>query len=390
MSNIDAMTSDYSQAAPEPDFDPAGLGNGDFKLETPDLDLESVCILTRYKEVRAAAYDPGAFSSREMLLTRGRPSISFAAPPISSDPPDHRWPRTILASVFSRSTIDRLTPRIEELAAGLIEGLAGKSVLDGAADYAAPLAARAFSVFLGTPDEDAERLQGWARDVSGGSQKNVEVYVQAMVEIGRYLDRAIELGPRPGGALDGLLSYRKDGRRLVRPRVIDMARLLVIAGSDTTAAVLGGAIHHLATHPDDRKTLVADISLMPVAIEEFLRLYTPVSPARVLRKDVEIGQRIQKAGDRVVLSFAAANRDPEAFANPDQVDFERIKNHHMAFGAGIHRCIGAYFAQAQLRIGLGLWLRAYPDYRSRSEPIWSAGAIRGLLSLPLEAAAAAP
>lgn len=356
---------------------------------TPDLDLERVCFLTRYGDVRAAAYDPSTFSSMEMLLTRQRPSLSFAAAPISSDPPNHRQPRIIMASIFSRTIIDPLTPQIEELADELIEGLAGKFVFDGAAHYAGPLAARAFSIFLGTPASDAEMLQDWARDVSRGSAQDVEVYVRAMVEIGRYLDRAIDSEPRPGSALEGLLSYRKDGRRLKRARVIDMARLLIIAGSDTTAAVLGGAIHYLASHSDDRKALAADMSLLPVAIEEFLRLYTPVSPARVLRKEVEIGQRTRPAGDRVVLSFAAANRDPEAFANPDQVDFERIKNDHMAFGAGIHRCIGAHFARAQLRIGLGRWLAAYPHYRLLGDPIWSAGVIRGLQSLPLERTAAA-
>lgn len=371
-----------------PSSDLSEVGHKDFNFDD-SVELKSPCLLSRYQAVRAAAYDPGAFSSREVLLTQGRPSVSFAAPPISSDPPHHRQPRAILASVLSRSIIDRLAPQIEELAETLIQGLAGQSTFDGAAHYAAPLAAQAFSAFLGVPAEDAEKLQDWARDVSRDSQPSGERYVRAMVAIGRYLDRTIELGPRPGSALDGLLSYRNKGRRLVRARVIDMARLLVIAGSDTTATVLGGAIHHLAAHPDDRNTLKADMSLMPVAIQEFLRLYTPVSPARVLRKDVEIGGRMRRAGDRVVLSFAAANRDPEAFANPDQVDFERIKNHHMAFGAGIHRCVGAYFAQLQLRIGLTRWLKAYPDYQLRGEPIWSEGVIRSLLSLPLEARTAA-
>jgi len=363
---------------------------GGWQFETSDLDWENVSFLTRYEDVRAAAHDPATFSSKKMLLTHERPSISFAAPPISSDPPSHRQPRALLTSVFSRSIIDGLTSRIEELAEALIQELVDRSEVDGASHYAAPLAARAFSTFLGTPVEDGEKLQGWARDVSHGGQRSAEIYVRAMVKIGRYLERAIGLGPSPGSALDRLLSYRKDGRRLVKAKVIDMARLLVIAGSDTTATVLGGAIHHLATHPDDRKTLVADMSLMPVAVEEFLRLYAPVSPARVLRKDVEIGQRAQKAGRRVVLCFAKANRDLEMFTNPDQIDFERVKNNHMAFGAGIHRCVGAYFAQVQLRIALSLWLKTYPDYRLRGDPIWSGGVIRSLLSLPLEIATAAP
>jgi len=167
--------------------------------------------------------------------------------------------------------------------------------------------------------------------------------------------------------------------------VLGTCQLLIIAGIDTTWSSIGSALWHLAQHPDDRRRLAADPSLIPTAVEELLRAYSPVTMARIVREPIDVGGVHMEAGDRVLMSFPAANRDPAAFDDADQVILDRERNRHIAFGVGIHRCAGSNLARMEMRVALEEWLARIPEF-SLEDPAavtWAAGQVRGPRSIPV-------
>jgi cytochrome P450 len=172
-------------------------------------------------------------------------------------------------------------------------------------------------------------------------------------------------------------------------QVLGALRLLLVAGIDTTWSAIGSSLWHLATHPADRERLVREPALLESAIEEFLRAYAPVTMAREIVENTELGGCPMRKSEMVMVSFPAANRDPEKFADPDIVRIDRAENPHVAFGLGIHRCIGSNLARMEMRIALEEWLKRVPDFSL--DPIrpmtWSEGAVRGPRLLPLILAA---
>jgi cytochrome P450 len=166
--------------------------------------------------------------------------------------------------------------------------------------------------------------------------------------------------------------------------------LLLIAGIDTTWSAIGASIWHLAKTPEDRKRLVAEPDLLPTAMEEFLRAYAPVTMARLVREDMEWNGVQMKEDDWVLLSFPAANRDPDKFERADEVIIDREVNKHAAFGLGIHRCVGSHLARMELRVALEVWLERVPEF-SLADPdavTWAPGQVRGPRALPIRINAA--
>ena len=174
-----------------------------------------------------------------------------------------------------------------------------------------------------------------------------------------------------------------------QPLSIDHVRgsivLLLIAGIDTTWSAIGASLLHLATHPEDRRRLVAQPELIPTAIEEFLRAYAPVTMARLVKEDVEIGGCPMQVDDWVLLPFPAANLDPAAFDRADEVLIDRAENRHLAFGLGIHRCLGSNLARLELRVAVEEFLAAFPNFEiADSDAVtWSVGQIRGPRTVPV-------
>ena len=176
-----------------------------------------------------------------------------------------------------------------------------------------------------------------------------------------------------------------DGQPLSQPHLLGMLRLLLIAGIDTTWSGIGASLWHLATHPADRRRLAADPSLMPTAIEEFLRAYSPVTMAREVVKETTVGGCAFKEKGQVLLSFPAANRDPAVFPDPDRVLIDRAENRHAAFGLGRHRCLGSNLARMEMTVAIEEWLARFPEFRlaDGAQVKWSEGTVRGPRRLPM-------
>ncbi|MBQ89224.1 MAG: hypothetical protein CL433_10355, partial [Acidimicrobiaceae bacterium] len=167
--------------------------------------------------------------------------------------------------------------------------------------------------------------------------------------------------------------------------VVGITNLLIVAGIDTTWSSIGSSLWHLATHPADRERLAVEPELMPIAVEEFLRFYAPVTMARVAEHDVEFNEDVYiQRGDKILMNFPAACHDPEHFEDPDTFIIDRARNRHVAFGSGIHRCAGSNLARLQMTTALRVWMDRIPEFSLRDgEPMeWAGGQVRGLGSCP--------
>jgi hypothetical protein len=176
-----------------------------------------------------------------------------------------------------------------------------------------------------------------------------------------------------------------DGQPLSDLHVQGSLRLLLIAGIDTTWSAIGSSLWHLAKTPSDRERLIAEPELMPYAIEEFLRAYSPVTMAREVMKETVVSGCPVKPGNMVLLSFPAANRDPAMFPDADKVIIDRKENRHAAFGLGIHRCIGSNLARMEMTVAIEEWMKRIPEFRldPAGTVTWSEGTVRGPRQLPV-------
>ena len=346
----------------------------------------------RYEDIRAVAYDPEHFSSRRIVLREDRPPL-IPFPPLTSDPPAHRADRKILLPPFTPAAAARLEPRTRALCRELIGWISSRDVCDGACDYAQEISARLTAHMMGLPEDMGDQFRIWIHDFLVVSMTDTTVLPRVLAEIDEFFTAEIaKRGLQPG---DDLISYlidvRVDGKPIGNDHIKATLRLILFAGIDTTWSSIGTSLWHLATHDDDRRRLAAEPQLIPIAIEEFLRAYAPVSAAREIVNDTAIGGCPVKQGEMVLLSFAAANRDPDVFPDADGVMIDRAENRHAAFGLGIHRCIGSHLARMEMRVAIEEWLLAFPDFVLTPGAVveWSAGVVRGPRQLPITLNAAA-
>ena len=349
-----------------------------------------VWLPTRHEDVSAIAYDTDRFTSRSIVVTEYRPphlEPVGIAPPISSDPPFHQGARRLLLPAFSPQAVEKLEPSTREYCESLIADMQGKDVVDAAVDYAQHIPVRVIARMLGFPEEDADTFRGFVEHVLKDVDKPLEQRFVGMQALFEYLrDQVNDHIENPRDDLTTyLLNAELDGQPLDIGHVGGTIALLLIAGIDTTWSAIGASIWHLAKTPADRERLVAEPELLPTAMEELLRAYAPVTMARLVRQDMEWNGCPMKADDWVLLSFPAANRDPEAFEDADKVIIDREINRHAAFGLGIHRCAGSHLARMELRVALEAWLDAFPRF-SLADPeavTWAGGQVRGPRQLPI-------
>jgi cytochrome P450 len=347
---------------------------------------------TRYADVFAVAHDPAHFSSRDVgVLTfspEDRPpgDLDLPLPPIDADAPMHTWTRRLLLPWFSHTRVDGYEPMTRDLCRGLIDGFIDHGTADAAADYAQQIPVRVIATILGVPGDLADTFTGWVRDVLEFAHDEVRSKRGFDGIVGFLLQQLAERRDNPSDDLiSELLHTEVDGQPIDDGIIMGMAALTLIAGVDTTWSAIGSSLWHLATNPADAYRLVNEPDLMPMAIEELLRAYSPVTMARVATDDVQFQGCPIKKDEKVLLNFAAANRDPEVFDRPNEVILDREANRHVAFGAGIHRCAGSNLARMELRVAVEEWLARIPVFElaEGGEVTWAGGQVRGPRSVPV-------
>ncbi len=352
---------------------------------------------TRYEDLFEIAQDIQHFSSKDVLVAPGGPGPEDEerdedlpealrdwepdAPPITSDPPTHTWARRLLLPPFSNKSIAKWEPETRELCQSLIDGFAENGRADAAVDYAQQIPPRIIASMLGIPKEMSGTFTEWVRGFLELGLTNVDVQGESARNIFRYLwDRIQEHKEHPQDDLISyLLSAEVDGEPVPEPHILGTCFLVLLAGIDTTWSSIGSALWHLAQHPEDRARLIAEPELMPTAVEELLRAYSPVTMARVVAEDFQYNGCKMSEGDKVLMNFPAANRDPAKFKDPDKVIIDREENPHIAFGVGIHRCAGSNLARMEMRVSIEEWLKRIPEYRLEDPEAvtWAGGQVRG-------------
>ncbi|WP_327135709.1 cytochrome P450 [Streptomyces sp. NBC_01343] len=312
---------------------------------------------------------------------------------LSSNPPDHTRLRKLVAKEFTQRRVEALAPRVRALTGELLEAMLARPA--GAADLvealAFPLAMAIISELLGVPSLDRAAFRDWAEQALSSPDQATRTAATAAMT--RYLvAMADEMRERPRGDLMSALirATDEDGGRLSPDELIGMAWLLLVTGFETTVQLISGGVLALLRHPDQLAALRADPSLADGAVEEVLRYEGPVETTtyRFTTGPVEIaGTPIPGGGELVLVSLAGAGRDPARFPDPDRFDIHRSAGGHIAFGHGIHYCLGAPLARLQARTAVTALLARCPDLSLDADPrdlTWRAGLlIRGPRQLPV-------
>jgi cytochrome P450 len=360
-----------------------------------------VWLVTRYAEARAVLADPrlskdssrahGLFERHSSAKggVRAAFSRSLAAHMLNTDPPDHTRLRKLVNRAFTARTVSRLRPRIVEITDGLLEELARAGEADLLEAFAFPLPVTVICELLGIPGADRDRFREWSNVlVSAAGPERIGRASAEMAEFLTDLVAAKRAAPTED-LLSGLVHVCHEGERLGMAELVSMAFLLLVAGHETTVNLIGNGMLALLRHPDQLAALRRDPSLLPNAVEEFLRYEGPVNLAtlRFTTEPVALDGVEIPAGEFVLVSLLSANRDGTRFADPDTLDVRRPAGGHLAFGHGIHYCVGAPLARLEAEIAIGRLLERFGDIRLAADPAtlsWRDSTLmRGLETLPV-------
>ena len=358
-------------------------------------------VISRYTDVVWALRHPEIFSSQmdlQLALGTERPMI-----PQQIDPPAQTRYRRLLDPHFSKRKMDELMPAIRREANRLIDRFESRGACEFDEDFAIPLPCSAFLSLLGLPLSDLEFFRGLKDGIirpqalrpdefkglspADSMERGKAIRKESGHQIYEYFEKVIDertANPKHD-LMTSLVHAEIEGEKLARTEILDICFLLLLAGLDTVTATLGCNIAYLASNPEQRRRLVGDPALIPGTVEELLRWETPVTAVpRVCRQDVEVGGVPIRKGEMVTLLLGAANTDDEHFRRAQEVDFDRERNIHLAFGAGPHRCLGSHLARMELLVAMEEWHRRIPDYRIApgETPRFSPG-IREVMYLPL-------
>ncbi len=358
-------------------------------------------VLTRYDDVVMALRDPrfGRNGFEALLAAQYGPEGAEGRLPRSMlmrDPPDHTRLRTLVSKAFTPRVIEEMRPHIQAIVHRLLDQVRNREGMDVIADLAYPLPVTVICEMLGVPLDDHVAIRDWSSDIarsldSIGLLADPEVMARgdkarrALTEYFRGLLPERRWRPR-ADLLSQLIAVEERGDRLNESELLSMCLLLFIAGHETTVNLIGNGVLALLRHPDELKKLRDQPGLIPLAIEELLWYDSPVQwTARITNTDVEVQGRQIPNGAMVVAAIGAANRDPSQFRDPDRLDIAREGNRHVAFGFGIHFCLGAPLARVEGQIALGTLLRRMPALALQTAtPEWrDSSALRGLKTLPV-------
>ncbi|MBD0711901.1 MULTISPECIES: cytochrome P450 family protein [unclassified Streptomyces] len=348
-------------------------------------------LVVGHEEGRAALADPRLAKSPSVVGVRTPEEDVIGVHLLGADAPDHTRLRRLVTGEFTARRVEALRPRIERLASGLADAMEPAGRADLVDAYAYPLPITVICELLGVPAEDRDTFRAWSNElVSSDDEPALE---KTLRDFAAYLDSLIEDKRASGPAddlLSGLIAARaEDGDRLSLAELRAMAYLLLIAGHETTVNLIANTVRNLLTHPEQLAALRADPTLLDGAIEESLRYDGPVetSTLRFTREPVVIGGREIPAGQGVLVAIGALDRDPARFPVPDRFDIRRDTRGHLAFGHGIHYCLGAPLARLEGRIALRTLLDRFPRLELDPEAApweWLPGLlIRGVRHLPV-------
>lgn len=353
-------------------------------------------ILSRYEDVAGVARDDENYSSENDLGQGPRQGITIPSPPVHSgpietDPPRLGELRNVLMKPLSPAASRKWEGWLRDLTNHFIDRFIEKGEGDLVLDLGNPVPAIFTMQFLGLPTEDWKLYAMPMHQVVYASPGTKELE-EAYGGIFQFLERLnAALAERRSNPTDDFMSdivtARIDGEPLSDQDALEMAFLIVAGGVDTTTGLLASALDWLELHPEERARLAASPELIPQATEEFLRFVSPVQGnARTVVGECDVRGHKFADGDRVLLSWAAANRDPEVFEDPHSMNFERSPNRHQAFGIGMHRCAGSNVARVMFGVMLGEVLRRLPEYtidRSKAEPYADIATVNGWKSQPV-------
>ena len=348
---------------------------------------EGVWMPLHYEDVVGIAHDVESFSSVHHGLRRGGTTERGLFPPINTDPPEHHDLRRVLLPFFGPKRIEAWRDHLTADCRTRVQAIVERGRGDAATDYSQHIPVGAIAAILGIDPEHGDRFRMWIEGILGVGANDADTLRSAMSEVRGYMAGVMrERRQNPGEDLvSHLVSIELDGRPLDDDTIERMLVLQLVAGIDTTWSSIGAALWHLAQHPDDRRRLVAEPSLIPTAVEELLRAYAPVNVMRRVLNDTEVRGVEFRQGDHVLMTYPIACRDPEVFERADEVVIDRAQNRHIAFGVGIHRCLGSNLARLEMTIAVETWLDAIPEYSLEpgAEVTWSTGQIRGPRNIPI-------
>ncbi|MFF4473505.1 cytochrome P450 [Streptomyces sp. NPDC001599] len=349
-------------------------------------------LVTRYDDVRQALSDP-RFSLDKRNSTDGY--TGFALPPaldanlLTMDPPDHTRVRRLVGRAFTPGRIQQLRGPIQKKAGQLVDALGEHGHTDLIASYAAPLSITVICDLLGVPDEHRVDFRGWTHALVAPDPARPAATRDAVTAmLGFFTGLLADKRRRPADdLLSDLIRVREAGDALSEDELMSLAFLVLVAGFENTVHLIGNGMHSLLQHPEEMALLREDPTRLPDAVEELARFEGPALLAirRFTTEDLVLGGVTVPAGQTVLLSLAAANRDPERFDHPDRLDLGREPTGHLALGLGIHYCLGAALARAEAEIALGTLLVRLPGLRpADAEPRWRPSMrSRSLTALPV-------
>jgi hypothetical protein len=350
-------------------------------------------VLTRYDDIVASFKDTDHFSNEGRLaravehLTPGsRLKLKTFEDHyrtkglLHSDPPDHTRLRALVTRAFTPRTVEAMQPRVRAIANELLNNVEPSGRMDVIRDLAVTLPITVLAEIMGMPPEEKLLVKGWAdallafQGVNNPSEKILESAQKTLVELKAYLADLVRAKRRKPGTdlLSQLVGAESEGEKLSESELINTAITLLVAGHETSTSLIGNGIYTLLHNEGEWRLLQKDPSLLPSAIEEILRYESPVSrQPRLMKQDAEIGARRLRQGQMLFQMLNAANRDPGYFPEPDLFDIRRQKNRHIAFGFGIHFCVGALLARTEAPLVFQLIIERFPKiHLTDATPDW--------------------
>jgi cytochrome P450 len=358
---------------------------------------QSAWLITGHDEVRRALHDPRLVKSDASLamLSPDRLSVdvfaAVASHMLNRNPPDHTRLRRLVTAAFTRRRVEQLAPRIQQITDGLLNGMAGEVQVDLIRSFALPLPITVICELLGVPADRHTDFHNWSATLVTGPFADPDAYSSAATALVRYLRELLEIkrAAPTDDLLSALVAVRDGQDQLSEHELTSMVFLILVAGHETTVNLIGNGVHALLINREQLALLRAEPHRLDAAVEELLRFNGPVhaTPFRLATEPIDIGGVTIPAGGIVVPGLLAANRDAARIAQPNTLDITRSDNLHLAFGHGIHHCLGASLARLEGRIALGALLTRFPRLRlavPNEQMTWRPGVVmNGLDALPV-------